>query len=102
MMTPDQKSRAVLLYLSVGRLPMPYRDPDALITEFGTDEGEKLEKYVQGLLSEMFSIPTQEHWQEHSLVSLTDAAKAGMRVRHPQLSDEVIQALGWAFSFYSR
>ena len=91
------KSRAVLLYLSVGRESYPKHAPDALGIAFGRRESEELRGYVEGLLTEMYAIPVD--WQMHSLLSGTAAVEAEMRGRHPELSNEAIHALGWDFSY---
>lgn len=90
------KSKAVILYLSVGRSSYPKKDPEALDREFGP-EGAALRRYVKELLAEMYAIPID--WQAHSYQSGIDAVKAEMHVRHPELSEDAIQALRWDLSY---
>src|SRR5438105_1681605 len=91
------KSRAVVLYLSVGRASYPKHNPGALDSAFTPVEADELRGYVESLLTEMYALPV--NWQMHSLLSGTYAVEAELRVRHPELSDDAIHALGWDFSY---
>src|SRR4051794_2923625 len=92
----EVRSRAVTVYLSVGRSPTPHGDPEYLAEVFG-DEAKTLLPDVKGLIDEIWSIEVD--WTTHTLVSATEMAAAEMRARHPDLSDEAIEALGWFFSY---
>jgi hypothetical protein len=96
-MVDPLKSRAVLLYLSVGRSSYPKHEPEALSTAFDETESAQMGRYVSNLLKEMYAIPLD--WHEHTLQSATAFIEAEMGRRHPELSPEAIAALGWDFSF---
>jgi hypothetical protein len=95
-MIDNLKSKAVVLYLSVGSSAYPKKDPEALDREFGP-EGAELRRYVKELLAEMYTIPID--WQVHSYQSGIDAVKVEMHARHPELSEDAIQALRWDLSY---
>ncbi|HLZ62150.1 MAG TPA: hypothetical protein VKR06_34835 [Ktedonosporobacter sp.] len=95
-MIDKPKSDAVILYLSVGRSSYPKEDPGALDHTFGP-QGAELGSYVKGIVSEMLAIPID--WQAHSGWSWVETIQAEMHLRHPELSEEAIQALGWYISY---
>ncbi|GAA4637784.1 hypothetical protein GCM10023196_093000 [Actinoallomurus vinaceus] len=86
----------MIVYLSVGRSPFPHADPEHLAEIFG-DEAERLLPYVKELSSEIMTIEID--WSTHTLDSATEMAMTQMRKRHPELSDEAIEALGWSFGY---
>lgn len=92
----EVQSRAVIVYMGVGRTPFPKCDPEDLSEVFG-EEAKTLLPYVKGLCDEIWSIEVD--WSTHTLDSATEMATAEMCARHPELSDEAIEALGWGFSY---
>ena len=86
----------MITYLSVGRSPFPHGDPEYLAEVFGA-EAETLLPYVEGLSSEIMAVEID--WTAHTLDSATELAMTATRIRHPELSDEAIEALGWNFSY---
>jgi hypothetical protein len=93
----EMKSRAVVVYLSVGRSSFPHCDPEAVIETFGAEAAESLMPYASAVASEVLNIWTD--WSTHTLDSAGEEAAAQMRQRHPELDDEAIKALGWHFSY---
>jgi hypothetical protein len=90
------RSRALIVYLSVGRSPFPHADPEHLAEVFG-EEATTLLPYVEGLTREIMDIEID--WTTHTLTSATELATAKMHTRHPELTDEAIKALDWYFSY---
>ncbi len=97
-MLDDEKSRAVVLYLSRGRSPFPKEDPDALISTFGSGEGGALIQYVRALLREANEFRLD--WSQHTLASGTKAYEDDIRQHHSELSDAAVAALGWTVSHF--
>ena len=101
-MTPSKidtvASEAVVDYL--GRPPRP-RDPNALLVQFGPTLGAELIAATERLTEELWSLSpawnaglsllAEMHWREDQ-----------MRQRHPELSDDAIQALGNDWSFEAK
>jgi len=86
----------MLIYLSKGRSPFPRRDPDAVVREFPAD-GSELLAYAEAVLHEMNSLPTD--WATETYRDAIERVKNEMARRHPELSEEAIDAIGWVFSY---
>jgi hypothetical protein len=93
-------SHATVLYLRFGSSSHPVRNPDGLTKEFGPSKGSELISQVRALVDESDGINID--WTKHSLKSARDEVLRIMRERHPELTDEAIQALAWRFSFVNR
>jgi len=82
------KSRAVVLYLSVGRSSYPKPDPEALTAVFDGEVAVEMRSYITDLLTEMSAIALD--WHGHTLQSRTAVIEAEMGRRDPALSPEAI------------
>jgi len=92
----ERRSRAILIYLSKGRRPYPGSDREAVLGGF-PEHGPELLTYVEGVLREMKSLPTD--WSRETYEHAIERVKAEMARRHPELSRDAIDALGWRFSY---
>lgn len=82
---------ALRSYTGRGASPFPRRDAGAVASPLLAD--------VEKLLAEMNEL--EPDWTSHSLGSATAWAEAEMRARHPELEDDALATLAWAWS-YSR
>jgi len=93
-------SRAVVLVLGYGCASWPQHDEAALAREFDPERVADLARQVDALRTEMAAIEID--WASRTLAQGGDDARAEMRARHPELSDEALDALSWAFTFENR
>lgn len=89
----NELSNAVVLYLGYGKAKSPQSNGQAVIAEFGV----ALLANVHKLMAELGAIGTD--WSNHDLQSAGKMARAEMKNRHPQLSDQALDALEWKFTF---
>lgn len=90
-------SEAVVLYLRFDDAPMPRHDHERLLAQFGPDKGQEIGQRVETLMDELGRVKID--WSAHSLDSGTDAARAEMKAKHPELSERALDALAWKFSY---
>ncbi len=69
----------------------------ALAEAFGEVRARGLASQVQVLLAELDSM--QVDWSRHDLGSAGEEARRLMASRHPQLTEEALEALNWTFTF---
>ena len=93
-------SKAVTLYIGFGLESWPMRDRKRIFQEFGDVHGAELKLQVDALLRETGGIAID--WSAHSLASAGDMIEKVMHLRHPELSDDAIRALGWDYTFSMR
>jgi hypothetical protein len=89
-----------MLYLGVGLGPVSHLDPQRVVDSFGEDQGFDLLRYVQTLLDELYAVPVD--WTVETLASATDTAVQTIAARHPELSEDALDALKWKFGYDSR
>jgi hypothetical protein len=92
----DELSRALALHLGRPDAAWPQSRADAVVRAHGRDMSDR----VDALLAEIGSIAID--WTGHTLNSATGYAEAEMKRRHPDLPDDVIANLGWAFSYWNK
>ncbi len=93
-------SAAVTRFLGYGLSTFPDEDPARLVEAFGTKTATQLESDVTMLLEEFGQL--KPDWSTHSLVTAGAWAKDNMRRSHPELSQEALDALEWAFTWWWR
>jgi hypothetical protein len=107
--TDTLKSRAVVLYTSRGRLPMPHADPEA-VRRLPAPETAQLVGYVEDLVTEMFeafpfslcdelAVGQAGALDPPGLVPAMERVEAGMAARHPELDAEAAKALAWMWGY---
>ncbi len=90
-------SDAIVLYIGYKVANCPRPDRSRLIPRFGEVQAGELEFRVKSVLAELGRI--EVNWAAHDLVSGSDLARDAMRDRHPELSKQALDALGWQFSY---
>jgi hypothetical protein len=68
-----EKSRAVVVYLSVGSNPLPLRDKASVLAEFGPELGAQRIQEAEALIEEILQF--EPNWAEDSLTSAMNDAK---------------------------
>jgi hypothetical protein len=100
MTDSNMLSLAVTRFLGYGMAAYPDENPARLIEEFGAQAASKLESDVRLLLDELNNL--KPDWSMHSLVTAGAWAKDNMRCSHPELNQEALDALEWAFTWWWR
>lgn len=90
-------SEAVIAYLGKGRSPFPRTDDEAVLTSVPDADAAAVLEKVHALAEECLSIRID--WSTHDLSQGGDEAKREMAARHPELSDDALVALRWAFTY---
>ena len=92
----DRKSRAVTIYVCKDISPFPWADPDGVVRAFPED-GRELVTYAEDILREMRSLPVG--WATETYDDAIQRVKDVMQRRHPELSEEAADSIGWVFSY---
>jgi hypothetical protein len=103
------KSKAVVLYTSRGRLPMPLADPEA-VRRLPVLEAAQLVGYVEDLVAEMFEafplswradadVEADPAELDPGLARSMELVEAGMAARHPEEDAEAAGALAWMWGY---
>lgn len=93
----DDISQAVVLWLGFGRAATPQRDDDAVLNAFGSELGRAVLETVRALESDFYASDARDTAPD--LISKGDQAESEFRLRHPDLSEPAVKALGWAYTF---
>jgi hypothetical protein len=93
-------SAAVLAYLPRGTASSPRADRESAAGVASTRRPAELVSLVEQVVTEAEAIPVD--WQTLSLGDAGRHVVAEMGRRHPELSDEALEALGWNFTFVWR
>jgi hypothetical protein len=90
-------SAAVVAYLFHGSVPFPCADEQA-VADLHRDQGvAELVERVRSIDAEMTGYEVD--WTRHGFQGGCAEAAATLRARHPELSEEALAALDWAFSY---
>jgi hypothetical protein len=98
-MTPDaaEVSRAVVVWTGWSRAPRPARDEGRLVEEFGEERALELLPLVRRLTDDFYS---SDAWlTRRTLTEIGAAAAANFRAKHPEVSDEAVEALTWCYTY---
>lgn len=100
MTDSNMLSLAVTRFLGYGMATYPDENPARLVDEFGAQAASKLEMDVRLLLGELNNL--KPDWSMHSLASAGAWARNNMHHSHPDLNQEALDALEWAFTWWWR
>jgi len=100
MIAQNEFSLAVVRFLGYGRTIHPVEDLTQLVGEFGIETTSKLEPDIRQLLDDLNNL--KPDWSVHSLVTAGAWAKEEMSRSHPELNQEALDALEWAFTWWWR
>ncbi|MCY7402533.1 MAG: hypothetical protein LH477_16540 [Nocardioides sp.] len=96
-MIDDELSAGMLAYLHKGEAASPRADEAACAATATTREPEALLAEVEALLQESLAVPVD--WDSMSLGDAGRHVSAEMAKRHPELSQDALEALAWNFTF---
>ncbi len=92
-------SEAVLVYLGSGTASWPQADTDGVVQRFG-ERATQLNQQIDTILSEAGQF--QPNWNETGLMAGSHLLETHLRARRPELSDEAIKAVAWAWSYWNK
>ncbi|MDR1461126.1 MAG: hypothetical protein LBI78_05725 [Campylobacteraceae bacterium] len=96
-MIDEELSLAVVRYYGVGVEFYPHSDKTRVIDEFGEEKGMVLLYKIDKILNELDGL--LRDCSNYTLNGVTDWAIDMMKKKHPELNEQALKALGWAFSF---
>jgi hypothetical protein len=89
-------SLAVVAWTGWGRHAWPLRDDQAILDEFGPRASELLAA-VKSLKDDFYA--SDARLTARDLIEMGDKAETAFRERHPEISDDAVQALSWCYTF---
>ena len=92
-------SHALIKYIGYKNAKIPQNNASAVASEF-CNSADLLIEEINEILNELNSL--QPDWELHSLDSAEKWAGRVMKERHPDLDDEALSALQWAFTWWWR
>lgn len=95
----SELSDGVVAYLQRGQAASPRADADA-VRRVATSDPAGLVARVTAIVEESVAVPVD--WSALSLGDAGRAAAAEMARRHPELSQDALDALAWNFTFQWR
>jgi hypothetical protein len=97
---PTLVSDALVVWTGKGSFAWPHRGAAGelrLADRFGRDRAAELVKRIHELTSEFYASDARHTVAE--LSEMGDLAAREFRRRHPELSDEAVDALAWCYTF---
>lgn len=92
-------SEAVRIYLGSGTASWPQTNTDELVQQFG-ERANQLTQQIDAILNEAGQF--QPDWDETDLAAGSRLLEKHLRARRPELSDEAIKAVAWAWSYWNK
>lgn len=89
---------AVVHYIGYGSENWPRESVARLVEHFGTAEAAIYAPMVQNILKTLNDIPID--WSKNSLIEGTQSACKQMKNLYPELNQEALTALEWAYSWW--
>jgi hypothetical protein len=100
MAETDALSEAVVVWMGCGEGAWPRRDDDRVRERFGTAEAERLLPMVRHVELECWA--SNAHLTAAGLAEMATAAATFLRERFPDLRDDAVEAVVWAYTFDNR
>jgi len=95
-MNPDVLSQAIVLWTGWHRSDWPAPDDDRLLEKYDSLEAAELALTIHELEDEFYLSDARDRF--NSLAEMGNAAAAEFRAKHPELSDEAIEAFAWCYT----
>jgi hypothetical protein len=90
-------SAAIVAWTGHGDHARPQRDESLVVAQFGAEQAVALMPYVSALEHDFFA--STAHQTAAGLIEMTNQAAGEFRQRHPEVSNEAVDALAWCYSF---
>lgn len=96
--TSDDINHALALYTGFGKAAFPRARTADVAAVFGQEAAAELKARIQELYEEL-NQPLGEVDRKSGRKSVTERAIEQLRQRHPELDEEGLKVLAWAYSF---
>jgi len=90
-------SNAIVVYTGWHRAPIPARDDARVVEEFGEEEALDLLPRVHALENDFYR--SEARRLARDIQRMGDQAADEFRKRHPEVSEDAIQALAWCYTY---
>jgi hypothetical protein len=97
---PSLLSTAIVVWTGRGQLSWPQPDDTRVVDRFGTDVAATLLPQIRELKDEFYA--SEASLVVADLKEMGDVAAAQFRKKHPELSEDAIQALAWCYTFANK
>ena len=94
---PDLVSEAIVLWLGFRIVPWPKRDESRVSERFGAEVANDLLPAVRELEDEFYESDARHKAADVEVMG--EQASAEFRAAYPNLSDDAVAALAWAYTF---
>ena len=96
-MDPTVLSTAIIVWTGWGETNSPSRDEARLLDRFGSEVTVELLPTIRQLEDEFYASDARHVVAD--LKEMGDRAATQFRSKHPEISEEAIQALAWCYTF---
>jgi len=88
---------ACLIWTGFGRTATPQRDDSSLRTRFGNESASRLQTILKSLENEFYQ---SDAWKMATdLREMGELAGRDFKSKHPEVPDEIVQALKWCYTY---
>ena len=94
---PALLSEAIVIWTGWGSTIEPWRDEKRLVDRFGSEMAAELLPAIRRLDDEFYESDARD--KVAGLKEMGDVAAQEFRQRHPEISDEAVEALAWCYTF---
>src|SRR5262249_15975583 len=96
-LNPQQLVEAVVVWTGWGREMMPNRDDSRVAKHFGADAAARLMPIIKRLEDDFYQ--SDARLSADDLAQMAKLASDDFRKKHPGISDEIVKALAWCYTF---
>ena len=100
MEIPDQLANAVALWTGWGYSVTPHRDDSVLVSRFGKQDATELIAKIKVLEADFYS--SNANLTAETLAEMNAISIEQFKRKHPELPDEIAQALAWCYTYDHR
>jgi hypothetical protein len=93
----ESLNRAIVVWTGWSDSAWPLRDDARVVAQLGPDEAATLLPQIHSLTDEFYESDARHKGRD--LAEMADFATADFRARHPELSDDAVEALAWCYTF---
>ena len=92
-----QLVEAILVWTGWGRERMPNRDDSKVLKHFGGDAAARLLPIIKQLEDDFYQ--SNARLESNDLSQMATLASDDFRRKHPSVSDQIVKALAWCYTF---
>lgn len=93
-------STAIILWTGWGRATWPVCNESGIYQQFGADVADALSPRIRAIYEEFFQSDAKN--TVAGLNEMGERAAAEFRSRHPEISDDAIEALAWCYTYENK